>query len=555
MLSHLSIRDIVLIDSLDLSLGDGLSALTGETGAGKSILLDALTLAMGGRAASGQVRTGAERGSVTALLSPPPGHSVFDLLEEHGIDHEGEVVVRRLVNLDGRSRAFVNDMPASIGLLKLIGDHIVEIQGQFDNRGLMNPATHLTSLDAFAKLDSLTSTLAGLHMKWRTAVKALEAARERQSRAAAERGWLEHAVAEIDAIAPQEGEEEKLDSERRLLANAEAIAGGISDALAALVGERGADGALSKAQGHLTRAAAKVGDRFEPVIETLDRAAVEAQEAIHQLQALAADLDADPNRAERVEERLFALRDLARKHGVSVGDLPKLQEQLAEKLSLITGGAEALAGLEGAAKETKQAYLEAAQALSQRRRQNAEALDQAIMAELPPLKLDRARFRTRIDRLPDDRWGPTGIDSVTFEVATNPGSTPGPIAKIASGGELARFLLAFKVVLHAGSSIETLVFDEVDAGIGGATADAVGERLARLGEQTQVLVVTHSPQVAARASGHFRVEKQVTDGVTATSVRPLASTDRREEVARMLAGASVTDEARAAAEKLLEARL
>ncbi|MCR9256312.1 MAG: DNA repair protein RecN [Alphaproteobacteria bacterium] len=552
MLAHLSIRDIVLIDKLDLGFGNGLTAMTGETGAGKSILLDALTLAMGGRSASGLVRAGAERGSVTALLSPPPDHSSLGLLGEQGIETDGDILIRRVVSPDGRSRAFINDTPASVGLLKTIGDSLIEIQGQFDNRGLMDPSTHRLSLDAFARLLAAAADVGKLHKTWREAETALERARENQARAAAERGWLEHAVNEIDAIGPQEGEEEKLDAERRLLANAEAIADGINDAVAALTGERGVDGQLAKAQGVLTRAAAKAGDRFEPVIETLDRATVETQEAIHQLQALAADLDADPGRADQVEERLFALRDLARKHGVIVDDLPRLQQELAQKLALITGGAEALADLELAAREAKRAYQDAAQALSDKRKAAAAELDRAIMAELPPLKLERARFRTRIDRLPEEKWGASGLDAVVFEVATNPGAAPGPLSKIASGGELARFLLAFKVVLHAGSGIGTLVFDEVDAGIGGATASAVGDRLARLGQETQVLVVTHSPQVAARAAGHFRVEKTVNGGTTATSVRTLTPDDRREEIARMLAGATITEEARAAADRLLE---
>jgi len=552
MLAQLSIRDIVLIDRLDLVFGSGLTALTGETGAGKSILLDALTLAIGGRGASGLVRAGAERGSVSALLTPPAGHPVYALLDEQEIASEGDVLIRRTLSPDGRSRAFVNDMPASVGLLKSIGDSLIEIQGQFDNRGLMDPTTHRRSLDAFAGLEAEGLRVADLHRAWREAATALEAARESQARAAAERGWLEHAVAEIDAIAPEAGEEEKLDAERRLLANAEAIADGINEAIGALTGDRGADGLLAKAQGVLTRAAQKAGDRFEPVIETLDRASVEAHEAIHQLQALAADLDADPGRADQVEERLFALRDLARKHGVAVDDLPRLQQELSEKLALITGGAEALAGLEAASQAARKAYQDAAGTLSEKRKTAASALDAAILAELPPLKLDRARFRTRLDRLPEEKWGPNGFDSVIFEVATNPGAAPGPLSKIASGGELARFLLAFKVVLHAGSGIGTLVFDEVDAGIGGATASAVGERLARLGEETQVLVVTHSPQVAARAGGHFRVEKHVENGATATTVRDLSPVDRREEIARMLAGATITEEARAAADRLLE---
>ncbi len=551
MLVGLSIRDYVLIDRLDLEFARGLSALTGETGAGKSILLDALGLALGARGDSAAVRKGAGAASVTASFDLPPRHAALQLVRDQSIEPEGPLLLRRTLSADGRSRAFVNDQPVSVGLLREIGRLLVEVHGQFENQGLLDPATHRAALDLHGNLEALVSEVSELHAAWRSTASAEAEARELATRAESDQEFLRYGLAELDALDPQPGEEQTLAERRALLAAREKLAEALAGAVAELSAHKGAEGALRAAQRALERVAPQAQGRLDPAIAALDRAAIEAGEAFRELQSIAARFDVDTGGLEQAEERLFALRAVARKHRVAVDQLAALRDELHQKLAAIDNRQDRLARLTAATAEARARYASAAEGLAKARATAAERLDKAVARELPPLKLDKAQFRTIIEHLPETNWGPSGMDRVAFTVATNPGAELGPLAKIASGGELARFMLALKVVLARNTSAPTLIFDEVDSGIGGATAAAVGERLARLARDVQVLVVTHSPQVAARADHHWRVSKRAKGERPSTLVEALGETSRREEIARMLSGARITDAARAAAASLL----
>lgn len=553
MLVRLSIRDVVLIERLDLAFQAGLGVLTGETGAGKSILLDSLGLALGERADSGLVRHGAEQLSVTAEFDLPAAHPAHALLREQGLDDsEDMLVLRRVVSRDGRSRAFVNDQSASVGLLKRLGETLVEVHGQFESHGLLNPATHRGVLDAFGGTEGALERCRKAWEVLRTAAQARKAAEDDLARARAEEETLRHAEEELAALKPHPGEEAELAGRRASLMNGEKLAEGMNAALAALGGNGSVETMLRAAQRHLERIAA-MAPGVSPIIDALERAAIEAAEAHNLLDKAAGDIDLDPRRLEEVEERLFALRALARKHGVDADALADVLAELRRRLAALDDGGSDLVRLAKEEQAARTAYLEAARALSKVRAKAAKALDAAVKVELAPLRLDKATFVTTLEDLPEDAWGAEGLDRVAFAVATNPGAPPGPIGKIASGGELARFMLALKVVLARVSPVPTLVFDEVDAGIGGATAAAVGERLARLASDMQVLVVTHSPQVAAKGNHHWHVAKKAGKGATATTVTALTGEARREEIARMLAGEVITDQARAAADSLIGA--
>ncbi|TDQ83972.1 DNA replication and repair protein RecN [Dongia mobilis] len=556
MLVGLSIHNVVLIERLELAFAPGLTVLTGETGAGKSILLDALGLALGARAESGLVRKGAAQAMVAAAFQLAQDHAVQRLLEEQGIAAEDNLILRRQVGSDGRSRAFVNDQPVSVAFLKTLGEHLIEIEGQFETHGLLDPANHRDLLDGFGGHRALLEATAAAHRAWRAAEDALAEAEAALAQARSDEEYLRHAVAELELIAPQPEEEARLAQERQVLMAGAQVIEAIGAAHQDLAGDRGADRTLIAAERRLQRVADRLGDalgsELAAIAGCLDRAGVELREAIAGLQSLQQALDADPARLERVEERLHALRDLARKHRIRADDLPAHLAELTARLQLIDGRSGDLAALQKQAAETRGAYVRAALALTEARGKAARALDQAVARELAPLKLDKARFVTRIQPLPEMQWGEAGQERAAFEVATNPGAEPGPIQRIASGGELARFMLALKVSLARAQPVPTLVFDEVDAGIGGATAAAVGERLKRLAGQVQVLVITHSPQVAALGAQHWRVEKKVAKGATSTSVATLSAEARREEIARMLSGATISDEARAAADKLLK---
>ncbi len=557
MLVNLSIRDVVLIDKLDLSFHGGLCVLTGETGAGKSILLDALGLALGSRADSSLIRPGMSQAGVAAVFDIRGNPAVLSLLAEHGLDIEdGLLMLRRVLGADGRSRAFVNDQPVSVTLLRSLGDSLVEVHGRFDQRGLMDVATHRGLLDAYGGLEALAAKVAELWQNWQKAGEAVRQAEQELAQAKRDEDFLRHAVEELTVLDPKPGEAAALAEERALLQHGERLIEAIDQALGALAGagdQLGAEGAIGTARRHLERAAEQAGNRLDEPVAALGRVASELGEAVASLRSLSNDLDLDPEHLQRVEERHFALRELARKHDVEVDDLSNLRDRLAARLSEIETGGDRLTRLTQEAELAREGYLTAAEDLSGRRLEAAGELDQAVIQELAPLKLDKAVFTTRIERKDESSWGQTGLDRVSFEVATNPGSTPGPIGKIASAGELSRFLLALKVVLARISPRRSLIFDEVDSGIGGATADAVGQRLARLATDRQVLVVTHSPQVAARGSHHWRVRKDTFGEAAATDVAELADPDRREEIARMLSGENITEEARAAADRLMGA--
>lgn len=553
MLTALSIRDVVLIERLDLTFERGLCVLTGETGAGKSILLDALGLALGARADSGLVRHGAERAVVTASFEIGNEHPVHAMLSEQGLDDAGGgLVLRRSVGADGRSRAFVNDQPASVGLLREIGETLVEIQGQFEPRGLIDPATHRLLLDDFGGLRMQAQVVREAHREWRRAVRARQEAEATAAEAERDREFLEHAVEELTQLDPRPGEEDSLAAQRTRLMHAEQLVEAMNAAAGEIAGANPVEDALRAAQRHLARMADKAGSALDAALAALERAAVEAAEAVRELEIAGSEIEVDQGGLEAIEERLFALRAVARKHQVEVDDLTALRGQLAERLALAqdrSGAVERLATAEAVARE---AYFGASEALSAGRRGAAARLDEAVNAELPPLKLEKARFVTRIERLDEPGWTADGIDRVSFLVSTNPGMPEGPLGKVASGGELSRLMLALKVAAAEPGSVPTLIFDEVDANVGGATADAVGERLARLAKGLQVLVITHSPQVAARGSDHMRVEKGADGESAVTRVRRLEAGERREEVARMLSGASITEEARAQATRLIE---
>ena len=557
MLTTLSIRDVVLIERLDLSFGPGLTVLTGETGAGKSILLDSLGLALGARAEQGLVRDGAEQASVAACFTPAPGHAALALLAENGVELEDEVVLRRVVGKDGRSRATVNDQPVSVGLLRRAGALLVEVQGQHDQMGLADPAGHAPLLDAYANHPALRRAVAGAWTAWRAARTALDAARTQIAEAAREEDWLRHATDELATLAPEEGEEDRLAAERHRLQQGERRAEAIATAVAEIAPRDrrhpGPAATLRAASRALQRLGPADASPAASALAALDRAEEALAEAESLLTRLALDAEADPRLLERAEERLFALRAAARKHGVPVIELPALLAGLRARLAALDSGTAAVAALEAQEGAGRAAFAAAAEALSASRRAAAERLARAVMRELPPLKLDRARFVADIAPVEQAKWGPSGADAVRFLIATNPGQAPGALDRVASGGELSRLMLALKVVLSAGGSVPTLVFDEVDSGVGGATAAAVGDRLARVADGVQVLVVTHSPQVAARGAAHMRVAKQAAQGRVRTLVAALDGAARREEIARMLAGETVTEAARAAADSLLGA--
>ena len=553
MLATLSIRDFVLIEKLDLDFahGGGLGALTGETGAGKSILIDALGLALGARAESGAVRRGAAQASIAASFDLPRDHPARAILADQGFDGDDVLTLRRMIAADGRGRAFVNDQPASVALLRRLGDTLVEIQGQMEQHGLLDTATHRGSLDAFAGLEKQAAAVASAWTIWRTAEQAYADAQSTAEAARRDEEFLRHAVKELDALAPKADDEETLAGERQLMRAGSALGEAVSQALAELEQGRGAVASLRTAHRLIERNADKVDGRLDAPLAALDRALSEATEAQAQLEMARDALEFDPARLEKIEERLFALRALARKHNVAVAGLAALSEKFAAQLAALDDGEAGLKKLAAAAKAARAAYVAAAEALAAARRKGAAKLDKGVAAELAPLKLERAKFVTEVTALPEAEWSAAGTDRVQFTVSTNPGAPPAPIARIASGGELSRFLLALKVCLAKVGDAPTIVFDEVDSGIGGATAAAVGERLKRLAKDVQVLVVTHSPQVAAVADRHWLIRKTTTRTAASTDVVALDAQGRREEIARMLSGAEVTVEARAAADRLL----
>ena len=546
MLRGLHIHNMLLIDRLELEFQPGLNVLTGETGAGKSILLDSLGFVLGWRGRADLVRQGADQGEVTAWFDLPGSHPAFDVLRAAEMPaDDGELILRRTNTPDGRKTAFVNDRRCSGDILRQLSDVLVELHGQHDDRGLLDPKGHRALLDDFAGID-----LTKLRAAWRaaaTARKELEQARAALAEAEKDADYLRHSVAELDDLAPEPGEEQALDAQRRLMQSSEKIREDIAKAGEA-VGQNGADGLIGDAMRWLDGVVDKAEGRLDEPLAALGRAMSELSDAQIGVEDCLNALDFNPLELEQAEERLFAIRALARKHGVAPDDLSGFADDMRRKLQAIDTGADHLKDLTAAVKLAEAGYAEAAQAVSAARKAAAKRLDSAMAAELAPLKMERAVFATEIS--PADP-GPDGTDQVVFTVATNPGAPAGPINRIASGGELSRFLLALKVCLTAQDTGLTMIFDEIDRGVGGATADAVGKRLSALAEGAQVLVVTHSPQVAAKGDHQWLVAKSVTDEVTTSTVQKLSQDDRTDEIARMLAGEHITAEARAAAAALL----
>ena len=548
MLAALTVRDIVLIESAALEFAPGLNVLTGETGAGKSILLDALGLAAGGRGGGrAAVRPGATQGSATAVFEPPASNAAFALLREQELPAESEIVLRRTLSTDGRTRAFVNDEPVGVALLKDLGASLLEVHGQTDDRGLFDVATHRVLLDAFGGNEALTREVADRFAELDGARKAEAELRRTAADAAADAEYVKAAYDELSSLAPEEGEEAALANERVLLMNATRIAEDVSAASESLSGERGAESALAVALKRLSRLNESARPALAAAEAALEQAFAQTEEARRELDAFLSRLDADPMTLERKEERLFALRAAARKYGVQPDALPRMLAQFRAKHDAIGGGDAGLKTAVEAVAVARNAYRAAAQKLSKAREAAAKSLEAAVASELTPLKLGHAKFRVAFTLLGDDEAGANGLERIAFEIATVEGAAFGPLTRIASGGELARLSLALKVALSEATPPAALVFDEVDRGVGGAVADAVGERLQRLAQTTQVLLVTHSPQVAARAVRHFRITRKGDK----TKVELLDDEAKIEEVARMLAGAVVTDEARAAARRLI----
>lgn len=546
MLAALTIRDIVLIEQAALEFAPGLNVLTGETGAGKSILLDSLGLAVGGRGRA-SVRAGASQGSATAVFEPQKNHAARALLAGQDMPATEEIVMRRTLSADGRSRAFINDEAVGVGLLKDLGGLLLEVHGQQDDRGLFDTATHRLLLDGFGGLNGDAQTVAALYAELALARAALEELKALAERAQADADYVRAAATELSDFDPQPGEEEKLAGERALMQNASRIAEDVSSALESLSGERGAETGLAQALKKLSRMNEEARKIAAPAETALEQAYALAEEARRELDSLLSRLDTDTNALEKAEERLFALRALARKYGVTTDALPGLRNEFAAKQeALVTGGSQIMKAQAKVA-AARDAYLVAARKLSKAREGAAKKLEAAVAGELTPLKLGHAKFRVAMERLDDEQGMAAGLEKIAFEIATVEGAAFGSLAKIASGGELARFSLALKVALAQVSSPAAMVFDEVDRGVGGAVADAVGERLQRLAQTTQVLLVTHSPQVAARAARHFRISR----AKDKTKIELLSDEERLEEIARMLSGAIVTDEARAAARRLM----
>ncbi len=553
MLVQLSIRDIVLIERLDLDFEAGLSVLTGETGAGKSILLDSLSLALGGRGDGGLVRHGEDKGQVTAVFDVAGQHPARLMLRDNGIDDDGDLIFRRIQSADGRTRASINDQPVSVQMMRQIGQLLVEIHGQHDDRALTDTNTHRTLLDAFAGLTDEVQQVAGLYRSWKDAERAFKTHRAKVEAAAREADYIRASVDELETLSPRDGEEEELAEQRSRMQKSERIAGDISEASEFLNGNGSPVPAIASMVRRLERKSQEAPGLLEETVELLDAALNSLSNAQMEVEAALRKTEFDPRELERVEERLFALRAAGRKYSVAVAELPALAEKMVADLADLDAGEERLGILEQQTLATKADFDRAALTLSQKRQQGAEGLAEAVMAELPALKLERARFMVEVTSDADAATA-EGIDIVEFHVQTNPGTRPGPIMKVASGGELSRFLLALKVALADRGSAPTLVFDEIDTGVGGAVADAIGQRLKRLSDKVQVLSVTHAPQVAARAATHLLISKgpagEGSDKI-ATRVATMEPEHRTEEIARMLAGASVTEEARAAAKKLL----
>lgn len=553
MLASISIRDIVLIDKLDLSLEEGLTVLTGETGAGKSILLDSLGLATGARAERALVRQDQKQGSVSAEFCVSPEHPACQLLEQEGMDGgDGSVILRRQITADGRSRAWANDQPVSRGMLADLGNLLLEVHGQHDDRGLLEAGAHRSLLDTFGGHDKQLQAVSDAYVRLQDARRSLAQAEADLVAAQEDEEYVLHAQEELTALNPIAGEEAELSEQRALMMQGEKLSDDLKSYHGDLTGRTGVDATVRGVLRRMERTEGAASERLAPVLHALDRASVELSEGIETLERLMRDLEFDPQDLEAVEERLFEIRRLARKHNCQPDQLAEVFSSIEQQAQALSQGDEKVRAAREVLASAEAHMQEAVEGLRNVRIKSAARLDKLVTAELPPLKLEKAIFRTHIEKLEETDWNAHGGERITFEVKTNPSTPYGPMVKVASGGELARFILALKVVLAEGGSVPVMVFDEVDKGIGGATASAVGDRLKRLSENAQILVVTHSPQVAACGDSQYQISKGEQDSITRTSVRQLANSERREEIARMLAGEEITDAARAAADQLLQ---
>lgn len=553
MLKSLSIRNVVLIDKLDLDFRNGFSVLSGETGAGKSILLDSVGLLLGKRAEIGMIRSGCDKLSVYGSFEfVDKKGELAALCAEYDLDFDNEIIIKRTLNQDGKGKIFFNDQPITQKLLKEIGGYLVEIHGQFDNQGLLNPATHLSVLDNYGNYPDKIAAMKNAFGVYKKAKSERVAAEEKIRQAKNEEENLRHWVDEFQKIKPQANEQEELEQKRQQMMNAEKILENLDAAYKAM-SQGGVQSSLRQAQAAIARVNSLLNGKFDNIYDLLDTALVNADEASEEIEAASNEVSLNQNELDAVEERLFSLKALARKHNSTVEELPQVWAQMEEDLQNLASGEENIENLRKLEMAAYNDYVKKATEVSQARLATALKLDAKIQAELPDLKMDKARFMTQVSDKPENLWNENGRDEVCFMVSTNPNTPYGSLSKIASGGELARFMLALKVNLAQSSQVETMIFDEVDTGIGGATAQAVGEKLAKLGEKVQVLVVTHSPQVAAQSKYHYKVEKTTMDNVTTTTLRELSINEKTEEVARMLSGEQITNEARAAAKVLIGA--
>lgn len=554
MIVSLAIRDIVLIDRLQMNFEDGLCVLSGETGAGKSILLSGIGLAIGARSERELVRHGCDQGSVITELILPKDHKVWSLLDEQGLEHDdGRIILRRIIAKDGPSRAFINDQSVSATLLRKVGESLIEIHGQHDERGLLNPAGHRSLLDEFGDYDELIEKV---ERKFRTLTELQEALEEEQEKltlAKEDEEYILHNLEELNQLSPVLGEEEELAKERTRMMRGEALSDGLGELLDTLLSDKGVDSILRTTLRKIERMSDQAPGMLDDVTASLDSAATETSEAIATLENVIRELEFNPYDLENTEERLFAIRAAARKHSCQPDGLVALREEFEQKLQNLEFSDKEVARLTGEVSIAQKQFEGNVEKLTKARTKTAVEIDDQVNQELPALKMDKAQFRTFIEPLEREHWNAAGGERVDFRVSTNPGAPFGGLIKIASGGELSRFILALKVVLARRTSVSTLIFDEIDQGVGGAVANAVGERLAELAQKAQILVITHSPQVAARGKSHWLINKSSSDqkGTVVTAVTPLAKEIRREEIARMLAGAEVTKEARAAADNLL----
>ncbi|MDA0781454.1 MAG: DNA repair protein RecN [Rickettsiales bacterium] len=549
MLTNLYVSNIVLIDKLDIPFDNGFCVLTGETGAGKSILLDSLGLAIGNRSSTSLIRAGEKQGSVTASFNISNNPLLKNLLAEQGIDVDEEVLLRRVIFDDGKSKAFINDCPVSAGFVSTFAQQLIEIHGQHDQRGLLNPKTHRFLLDQFAKNDKELSKTKNAYQEYNSLKNKLTELKESEAKAASDEEYLKFVLRELEALSPRKGLEDELTLKRNMLLNRDKSIEAINKSFV-LLEEGNVENILRSVQNTLI-SSVDINPKFDEISQVIDRAIIEVTEAVHLLNNEASKIDDSAENPEEIEERLFALKDAARKHNVISDNLEEYIEQVKIKLDSIANKDEIIANLEKEVAAAKIKYIEAATELNKSRTIAAKKIEKALMEELAPLKMENTKLKVEIEQKTEERWGADGFDKVNFLVKTNPGAPFAPISKIASGGELSRFVLALKVVLSDVKSVPTMIFDEVDTGIGGAVADAVGKRLAKLGNKLQVFAITHQPQVASKGNYHLKVEKIQTKNRTNTNVRPLTLDERREEIARMLAGDEITTEARSAAEKLI----